>query len=105
LYYILDKNIFRRPNKMNEIDVKQVTLRCKDKAETLVFSRYDYNHDTDYEISIEDSYCGGDFKGLSGRFKRAWRAFFAKPIVYTSIYNDDKTEVISWLKHCLEVID
>jgi hypothetical protein len=92
---------------MNLRETKTVVLRCKDNAEALVFNRYDYGEkfDTDYEINIEDSYCGGNFMGIKGRFKRAWHAFFAKPIYYTGIYSDNKEEIKKWLTDCLEVLD
>lgn len=87
---------------------KTVILRCNDNAEALVFNRYDYDSDildTDYEINIEDSYCGGNYMGIKGRFKRAWHAFFAKPIYYSGIYSENKDEVRKWLTDCLAVLD
>jgi hypothetical protein len=90
-------------------DTKRVVLRCKDGAEALVFNKYDYSTqedlDIDFEINIEDSYCGGDFMGIKGRFKRAWRAFWAKPIYYTGIYTDDKEMVKKWLTDCLALVE
>ena len=98
------------------MDIKQVTLRCDDKAEACVFSRYDHKpimnlpdgmvkRDTDYEMTIEDSYIGGDYKGFFGRIKRAWRAFTAKPVVYTGIYCEDKEKMKKFLTDCLALID
>ena len=86
--------------------VRDVTLRCADTAEIAVFSRYDYEigeGDTDYEISIMDSYCGGDFNGILGRFKRAWRAFWAKPVSYTGVYIEDTERMKKFLTECLEL--
>lgn len=80
--------------------VKSATLRCDDNAEAVVFTRYDYDNDVDYEITIEDSYCGGDFMGIKGRFKRAWRAFWAKPICYTGIYVEDPEKMLAFLEEC-----
>ena len=64
----------------------QVILRCEDKQEAVVFTKYEYKtptyhsdgnvsieKDIDYEISVEDNYTGGDYKGLFGRIKRAWK--------------------------------
>lgn len=81
---------------------KSVYLRCDDHAETVVFNRYDYKgYDLiDFEISIEDSYCGGDFMGIKGRFKRAWHAFWAKPICYSSVYVSDPERIWSFLEEC-----
>lgn len=85
---------------------KEVSLRCQDYAETVVFSKYNHKDNSDdYEITIEDSYCGGDYMGITGRFKRAWRAFFAKPIYYTGIYCTDKERMKKFLKDCLELIE
>lgn len=83
---------------------KSIYLKCDDHAETLVFTRYDYdNYDTDFEISIEDAYCGGDFMGIKGRFKRAWNAFWAKPICYNSVCISDPERVWSFLEECKRV--
>lgn len=85
---------------------KQVILRCRDNAEALVFNRYEYkDFDIDYEINIEDSYCVGDYMGIKGRFKRAWHAFWAKPVYYTGIYSDNAEEVKKWLTNCLALIE
>ena len=82
-------------------DFETVTLRCNDNAEALVFTRHKFhNGDVDFEFSIEDSYCGGDFMGIKGRFKRAWRAFWAKPICYTGVYIEDPEQVWSFLEQC-----
>lgn len=71
---------------MKKGNVKTVTIRCDDNAEAVVFSKYIMKNSTDFEISFEDSYCGEDFKGVIGRFKRAWMAFWNKPVYYTGIY-------------------
>lgn len=87
-------------------DTESIRLRCKDKAETLVFNRYKYHvFDIDYEINIEDSYCGGDYMGIKGRFKRAWHAFWAKPVYYSGIYSDNVNDVRKWLTDCLALIE
>ena len=84
---------------------KSVCLRCDDNAEAVVFIKYKgKDNGTSYEIMVEDSYCGGDFMGIKGRFKRAWRAFFAKPICFTGIYCDDKDRVQNFLEECLSLI-
>ena len=85
--------------------MKNLMLKCDCNEETLVFSKWEFNHpdaiETNYEISIEDSYCGNN---KTNRFKRAWYAFWGKPIVYTSIYKSTeqgKKELKQWLKDCL----
>ena len=88
------------------MNTKNVYLRCDDNAEAVVFSKYKWeDDDVSYEINVEDSYCGGDFMGIKGRFQRAWRAFFAKPIYYAGIYSDDKNRVKNFLEECLSLIE
>ena len=95
---------------------EQVILRCEDKAEAVVFTKYIFNTvcsraaivDPDsisYEINVEDSYIGGDYKGFFGRIKRAWRAFWDKPVVYTGIYCEDANKMRQFLIDCLNLID
>lgn len=81
---------------------KEVYLRCDDYGETAVFSKFG---DNTYELTIEDSYCGGDYMGITGRFKRAWRAFFSKPIYYTGVYCSDKKRMKKFLKDCLKIVE
>lgn len=84
---------------MKKNNVKTVTIRCDDNAEAVVFSKYTTKNSTDFEISFEDSYCGGDFKGIIGRFKRAWMAFWNKPVCYR------RDRVRNFLKECLELVE
>lgn len=93
---------------MNNIcKTKSVSLRCVDHAEMAVLTRWEYSvlGDVDYELNIEDAYCGGDYMGIKGRFKRAWHAFWAKPVYYTGIYCEDKERMRKFLTDCLELID
>lgn len=94
----------------------KVTLRCDDGAEACVFTKYSHkfisvhteeliNEYDSYEICIEDDYVGGDYKGFFGRLKRAWRAFWDKPVVYTGIYTEDKDKMRKFLCDCLDLID
>lgn len=94
---------------------KKVSLRCEDGAEAVVFTKYIHNpilpngvkfgNEVDFEICIEDDYIGGDYKGFFGRIKRAWRAFWDKPVVYTSVYCEDKSKIRKFLTDCVEIID
>ena len=89
---------------------KSVYLRCVDHAEMAVFTKFDWGfnekeRDISYEITIEDSYCGGDYMGIKGRFKRAWKAFWAKPLYYTGVYCEDKEKMKKFLTDCLELIN
>lgn len=85
---------------------EHITLRCDDGAEAVVFTKYTHHIlDIDYEINVEDSYTGGEYKGFFGRIKRAWRAFWDKPVVYTGIYTEDKDKMRKFLCDCLSLID
>ena len=89
-----------------KLNYKDVSLRCDDHAETVVFTRFDWNDgDKDYDISIEDSYCGGDYMGIKGRLKRAWKAFWAKPICHTGIYCEDENRMRKFLEDCLSLMN
>jgi hypothetical protein len=59
----------------------------------------------DYEITVEDSYVGGDYRGFLGRLKRAWAMFKEKPVLYTGVYCDDKERMRKFLTDCLELLD
>ena len=84
-----------------------VTLRCDDGAEAAVFTKYNFRtmYCNSNESGIEDDYVGGDYKGFFGRLKRAWRAFWDKPVVYTGIYTEDKDKMRKFLCNCLDLID
>lgn len=93
------------------IEPKTVILRCTDNAEAVVFTKYCYNHPSeslstpDYEITVEDSYVGGSYRGFFGRLKRAWAMFKEKPVVYTGVYCEDKEKMKKFLIDCIELID
>lgn len=83
-----------------------IYFRCDDNAEMVMFTKYNWNDgETNYEFSIEDSYCGGDYMGIKGRFKRAWRAFWKKPICYTGVYCQDGERMKKFLKDCLDLME
>ena len=95
---------------------EQITLRCEDGAEAVVFTKYTYKNiakitedqvklSDGFEIMVEDSYIGGDYKGFFGRIRRAWRAFWDKPVVYTGIYCEDRDKMRKFLCDCLDLID
>jgi len=87
---------------------KSVYLKCDCHAETLVFTKtvWDNIDHISYEFSIEDSYCGrGEFHGVLGRFKRAWRAFWAKPVYYNSILLEDRQKVEDFLRQCTGLVE
>ena len=84
------------------MNYKTVELRCDDRAENLVFTKDTFDSlETCYEITIEDSYCASRMN----RFKRAWKAFWGKPIYYSGIYTEDKEKVRKWLLDCLKLLD
>ena len=85
---------------------EQITLRCEDGQEAVVFTKCIHHIlDIDYEITVEDSYIGGDYKGFFGRIKRAWRAFWDKPVVYTGIYCEDERKMRQFLYDCLDLVN
>ena len=85
---------------------KNVYLPCDDNMEIAVFTKYDwYNDKSDYALSIEDAYCGGNNAGIKNRFKRAWYAFWAKPICYADIVCVDKERMKKFLQDCLNIIE
>lgn len=95
---------------------EQIILRCEDGAEAVVFTKYTYknimkltdgqvNLSDGFEIMIEDSYIGGDYKGFFGRIKRAWRAFWNKPVVYTGIYCEDENKMKQFLHNCIDLMN
>ena len=99
---------------------EQITLRCEYGQEAVVFTKYTFKtlapnpyegcediikKDIDYEICIEDDYVGGEYKGFFGRIKRAWRAFWDKPVVYAGIYCEDERKMRQFLTDCLNLID
>lgn len=88
------------------MEQERVYLRCDCGAEVAVFTRYEYEDgDISYDISIEDDYLGGDYKGFFGRIKRAWKAFMDKPVVYSGIFCEDKEKMRKFLTDCLTLID
>lgn len=96
---------------------EQIVLRCEDGAEAVVFTKYTYDKaitrlpdsliefEDSYEITVEDSYIGGDYKGFFGRIKRAWRAFWDKPVVYTGIYCEDENKMKQFLYNCIDLVN
>ena len=89
----------------NIVKTKEVFFKCDDHAETAVFTCWEFkDDDINYEFTIEDSYCGGDYMGIKGRFKRAWCAFWAKPIYYSGVFTEDKERMKKFLEDCLELI-
>ena len=88
------------------VNTREVNMRCDCCAEMATFLRHDWkNCDTSYELSIEDAYCGGDYMGISGRFKRAWKAFWAKPVYYSAVYCEDGQRMRKFLEDCLSLMD
>ena len=85
---------------------KEINMRCDCCAEMATFFRHDWKHDdTSYELDISDAYCGGDYMGIKGRFKRAWHAFWAKPIYYSGVYCEDGQRMRKFLEDCISLMD
>ena len=87
------------------MDQKTVTLRCADGLEAVVFTKYTFKDEVDFDISVEDSYIGGSYKGFLGRLKRAWHAFKAKPVCYTGIYCEDAGKMKKFIVDCLALLE
>lgn len=85
---------------------KEINMRCDCHAEMVTFIRHNWNDDdVDYELTIEDAYCGGDYMGITGRFKRAWKAFWAKPVYYSAVYCEDGNRMKKFLEDCLSLME
>lgn len=85
---------------------KEVNMRCDCHAEMASFFRHNWgNGEVDYELTIEDAYCGGDYMGIKGRFKRAWHAFWAKPVYYSGVYCQDGGRMRKFLEDCLSLME
>ena len=48
---------------------------------------------------------GGDYMGIKGRFKRAWKAFWAKPVCYNEVYCMDGKRMRKFLEDCLNLME
>lgn len=85
---------------------KEVFIQCDDCAERMVFKKHFWEHDeVSFEFVVEDSYCGGNRHGLGDRLRRAWRAFWAKPVYYTGVYIDDPARVNTFLENCMKLYE
>lgn len=88
------------------MNCKSVYLKCDCYAETVEFNKYTFSDDEiNYEMNFVDSYCGYDFMGIKNRFKRAWKAFWAKPICFTGVYCQDEERMKKFLKDCLTLME
>lgn len=87
-------------------ETKDTYIRCDDGAETVQFTRVNFSEGgTIYELTIMDGFTGYDNVGIKGRFRRAWKAFWSKPIYYTGIVTSDKNKIKSFLQDCIDIID
>ena len=91
---------------MRETSMRAEIL-CDDHAELLAFERTIWAKDDEFlEFSIMDSYLGNrQYQGLIGRFRRAWCAFFAKPIYYAGVVVMEKERARSFLNECLAILN
>lgn len=87
------------------MESKDVTIRCDCGLEAVVFTVISYDKlENGYELSFEDSYNGHAYKGFFGRLRRAWHAFKGNPVVYNSIYVEDKEKMENFLENCIRLI-
>lgn len=90
----------------NFCTTKTVSVRCRDGAEMATLIRHQWRHGSvDYELNFEDAYCGGDYTGIWGRIKRAWRALCDKPICYTGLYFEGSPRIRRFLVDCLAMVN
>lgn len=82
-------------------------IECMDHAELLVFDRIVWGKDDEMlSFSIMDSYLSErEYHGLGGRFRRAWRSFWAKPIYYAEIIPSSKERVKEFFSDCLSILE
>ena len=87
--------------------VFSASIRCDDYAEMLVFDRCIWKDSDEFiQFSIADSFISGnEYRGLFGRLRRAWRAFWSKPIYYADIIVHDKNRAKVFLNECLSIIE
>ena len=85
----------------------KATIECMDRAEMLVFDRTVWGKDDEMlSFSVMDSYLGErEYRSLRGRFLRAWRAFWAKPIYYAEVLVGTKECAKEFLCQCLAILD
>ncbi len=83
------------------------SIPCDDHAEVLRFERIVWGkNDECLEFSVMDPYIGRNpYQGLLGRFRRAWHAFFAKPICYAGIIVTDPQRAKLFLQECLAILE
>ena len=88
-------------------DSKEVIISCEDHAEKLLFERTIWSDgDEMYSFAIVDSYIGhSGYVGVLGRLRRAWHAFWDKPIYYAEITVNKKERAREFLNECMEVLD
>ena len=85
---------------------KEVFIQCEDCAERMAFMKHVWDdNDASFEFVIEDSYCGGSGRGFLRRLRRAWYAFWAKPIYHTGVYIDDHARVKEFLDRCAALFE
>ena len=81
-------------------------IRCDDHCETLEFARTTWRDGEEWFcFSITDCYIGKrEEHGLLGRFRRAWKAFWNKPVVWTQVIVTEKDRAESFFQECLDIL-
>ena len=87
-------------------DIRTVEIRCVDHAENLIMMRIDdEGYPSYFAFSIEDAYLDCDHTGFFSRWKRAWHAFWDKPICYAEVIVQDEERLRKFLLDCLALTE
>ena len=70
-----------------EMKRKIITRPCSCRCCMLVIEKTMWEDgDVDYDISLQDSHFDHNYHTLWGRLKRAAKALFGKPVLYSDVY-------------------
>lgn len=97
--------MIQKYKKFNGVLIEEICLRCDDLVEVLTFSKITWKDgDVSYDFSIEDAYSRPELCGILGRCRRAWKAFWAKPMYSSGIAINDISEVKKFLEDSMSLI-
>lgn len=83
---------------------KNACFKCKHADfRCTAYKNCEYSGERNYIES--KTYCGGNYSGIIGRFKRAWKAFFGKPVCYSGVYIENSDRVKDFLQKCMVLVN